>query len=89
MKHNRKPVPEALLEQLGAEDQTQDDLPPEEKGFLICDLCGESGEGTITLQNETGFVICAECVDSLSGIVTKIRADMGIGGDLCEHRRLN
>jgi hypothetical protein len=84
MKHRRKPVPEELLEPLDNKA-----LSSEDKGFLICDLCGESGEGTITLQNENGFVICAECVDGLAGIVSQIRSDMGVGGDLYEHRRLN
>jgi hypothetical protein len=84
MKHRRKPVPEELLEQLDNESASSED-----KSFLICDLCGESGEGTITLQNENGFVICAECVDGLAGIVSQIRSDMGVGGDLYEHRRLN
>ena len=84
MKHRLKPVPEELLEQLD-----NDDLSSEDKGFLICDLCGESGEGTITLQNEDGFVICAECVDGLAGIVSQIRSDLGVDGDLFEHRRLN
>ncbi len=84
MKHRRKPVPEELLEKLdnGA-------LSSEDSDFLMCDLCGESGEGTITLQNENGFVICAECVDGLARIVSQIRSDMGVGGDLCEHRKLN
>ena len=84
MKHReRKPVPEELLEQLNSEEY------PEEEAFLICDLCGESGEGTITLQNEDGFVICAECVDGLAGIVSQIRSDLGVDGDLFEHRKLN
>ena len=80
MRHRRKPVPEELL-----------CLPeePADPDFLICDLCGESGEGTITLQNEDGFVICAECVDGLAGIVSQIRSDLGVGGDLFEHRKLN
>ena len=84
MKHRRKPVPEGLLEQPDSED-----FSSEGEDFLICDLCGESGEGTITLQNEDGFVICAECVDGLAGIVAQIRSDIGIGGDLCEYRKLN
>lgn len=84
MRHRRKPVPDELLEQLDSEPFSLED-----EGFLICDLCGESGEGTITLQNESGFVICAECIDSLSGIVSQIRSDLGVGGDLCEHRKLN
>lgn len=89
MKHHRKPVPAELLDQLCNEDAACNEISPEEEGFMICDLCGETGEGTITLENENGFVICADCIDSLFGIVTQIRSDMGIGGDLCEHRKLN
>lgn len=89
MKHNRKPVPAELLEQLNEEELSCNELSPEDEGFMICDLCGESGEGTITLQNENGFVTCADCVDGLSGIISQIRSDMGVGGDMCEHRKLN
>ena len=63
--------------------------PMEEGGYMVCDLCGDSRDGLITLQNENGFVICADCIDGLANILVQVRRDLGEGGDLHEHRSIN
>ena len=85
MKHNRrKPTEEELRG--GPEMSEMDELEGE---FLICQVCGESGEGVITLQNEEGFAICSNCVDGLSSILVQVRRDLSESGDLYEHRSIN
>lgn len=83
MKHARRPVPENFTEEL------QDDPLPGEGVMMTCDLCGDSGDDLITLQNENGFVICADCIDGLANILVQVRRDLSEGGDLYEHRSLN
>jgi hypothetical protein len=85
MRHRRRPVPEHL--EIGPE-VTQEPLPGEDAP-MICDVCGDSRDDLLTLQNETGFVICAHCIDGLAGILRQVRRDLAESGDLSEHRRLN
>ena len=82
MKHaRRQPNPEDY--------PTMDPEEPMEEGSMVCDLCGESGNGLITLQNENGFVICSDCIDGLTNILAQVRQDLSESGDLFEHRSLN
>jgi transcription elongation factor Elf1 len=82
MKHKRrKPTKEELM--------GEPEMNELEGEFLICQVCGESGEGVITLQNEEGFAICSNCIDGLASILVQVRRDLSESGDLYEHRSLN
>ena len=82
MKHKRRqPTEEELMGKPEMEEL--------EGEFIVCEVCGESGEGVITLQNEEGFAICSNCIDGLTDILSQVRHDLSESGDLYEHRSLN
>jgi hypothetical protein len=85
MKHKRRqPTEEELM---GEPEMSE--MEELESGFIVCEVCGESGEGVITLQNEEGFAICSNCIDGLTDILSQVRHDLSESGDLYEHRSLN